>query len=409
MRQTDRNRIPLLALLAANAISLLGDDLTIVVIPWFVLQTTGSATKTGITLATGTLPILLAGIFGGALADRFGYTRTSIAADLTSGLSIALIPLLYHTIGLAFWQLLILVFLGTLFDTPGGAARRSLIPDLADLGRIPLERANSAAQAVQRFALLLGPPVAGVLLAVLGASSVLWLDAASFAASALIVAVVVHRPATSSATPSQRLSYLAEVAQGFRFIQQDRTLLWLITMFALGSLVSEPLYVIVLPVVAKLVYQSAVDLGLMNSALAAGSLVGLTLYGFVGPRLSRGAWLIGGFLVRALSFWVLVLLPPLGLVLAAIAINAIFFEPINPIAASMIQTRVPAGIRGRVFGTMSAIGAGTLPAGIFIGGLLIGAFGLVPTLTIIAAASTAQAVGLLFIPALRSLDEPRSA
>src|SRR5207249_3590299 len=109
-----RNRLPILGLLVANTISQVGSALTFIAVPWFVLQTTGSAAKTGLTGVFEALPFIIAGIFGGTLVDRLGFKRTSILADLTSGLTVALIPLLYHTVGLAFWQLLALSFLGSL-------------------------------------------------------------------------------------------------------------------------------------------------------------------------------------------------------------------------------------------------------------------------------------------------------
>jgi MFS family permease len=96
-----------------------------------MLQTTGSAAQTGITGFFTILPVVVAGFFGGTLVDRMGYRRTSIVADLASGLTVALIPLLHFTIGLEFWQLMVLVFLGGLLDAPGSTARTALIPDLA--------------------------------------------------------------------------------------------------------------------------------------------------------------------------------------------------------------------------------------------------------------------------------------
>ena len=105
-------RIPILALLGANAISETGNVLAFVAIPWFVLQTTGSAAKTGLTGGAFLLAAVVAGVAGGPVIDRMGFKRTSIVADLASAVTVALIPLLYYTIGLAFWQLLALVFLG---------------------------------------------------------------------------------------------------------------------------------------------------------------------------------------------------------------------------------------------------------------------------------------------------------
>jgi MFS family permease len=118
-----RRRGPLFALLAANAVSMSGNVAALVAIPWFVLQTTGSAARTGVIAAAGLVPVVISGLMGGALVDRLGYRRTSVLADLASSGAVAAIPLLHLTIGLEFWQLVVLVFLGGLLDAPGVTAR----------------------------------------------------------------------------------------------------------------------------------------------------------------------------------------------------------------------------------------------------------------------------------------------
>src|SRR5512146_1870043 len=89
------NRVPLYSLFVANAISLVGNVFTMIAIPWFVLQTTGSATQTGITGFFTILPVVLAGLLGGVIIDRLGYKLTSMIADLASGITTAIIPILY--------------------------------------------------------------------------------------------------------------------------------------------------------------------------------------------------------------------------------------------------------------------------------------------------------------------------
>ena len=111
---TPRKRLPLSAFFTGSAISYIGDMLTFLAIPWFVLQITGSVTQTGITAFFSTLPSVFSAFFGSTLVDRLGYKRTSVLGDIASGATVALIPLLYHTVGLAFWELLALVFLGGL-------------------------------------------------------------------------------------------------------------------------------------------------------------------------------------------------------------------------------------------------------------------------------------------------------
>lgn len=218
------DRRPVYVLLAANAISQVGNILTFVAIPWFVLQTTGSATKTGVIGAASAVPLIVAGIFGGAIVDRLGYRQASIAADIMSGVTVALVPVLHLTVGLAFWQLIVLVFLSALLDAPGSTARRSLVPELAELGDLPLERANASFEAINRAALLVGPPAAGVLIAALGASSVLFIDAATFGLSAALTRIGIpsfsfmaaDQPGLEQAGTAR--GYMADVLDGFRYI-----------------------------------------------------------------------------------------------------------------------------------------------------------------------------------------------
>ena len=111
-------RLPIFALIGATALSWIGNAMSFVALPYFVLQTTGSAAKTGLTGGEIALAAVSAGVFGGPAVDRLEFRRTSVLSDLTSGVPLAVIPLLYHTVGLAFWQLLTLVFVGSFLDAP---------------------------------------------------------------------------------------------------------------------------------------------------------------------------------------------------------------------------------------------------------------------------------------------------
>jgi MFS family permease len=132
-RRSLAQRLPMLAQLSANAVSMTGNAMANVAIPWFVLQTTGSAAKTGLTFAVIGLSNVLAAFFGGPLVDRLGYKRCSVSTDILSGVVVALVPLLHSTIGLSFWQLLVLVFLGGFIDMPGATARQSMLPSLGQV------------------------------------------------------------------------------------------------------------------------------------------------------------------------------------------------------------------------------------------------------------------------------------
>lgn len=222
------NRIPILALLSARSVPLIGDELALLAVPWFVLQTTGSAMQAGITAAATVLPRIVSGIFGGTLVDRLGFKRTSIVADLVSGFTVALIPLLHATIGIAFWQLLLLVFLGSLLDNAGNVARNSLIPDLSAAANIRLERVNSAFGSVNSATILIGPIVAGFLIAALGPSEVLWFDAVTFALSATLVTIAVPTPVRLNDGSNTDDKYLAQLAEGVTFVLRERLILVLL-------------------------------------------------------------------------------------------------------------------------------------------------------------------------------------
>jgi len=156
-------RVPLFALYAANAISQIGDLMAGVAIPWFVLQTTGSAVQTGISVFVSTLPLFVLGFVSGSLVDRHSPKRVSIVSDILSGLSVAAIPLLYMEGWLSYPVLLVVIFLGTILDVPGTTARQSLLPDLIKRANITPERANAAYQGIFRFSILFGPPLGGLL------------------------------------------------------------------------------------------------------------------------------------------------------------------------------------------------------------------------------------------------------
>jgi MFS family permease len=396
------NRRPIAALLTASSISQVGSMLTIVAVPWFVLQTTGSAAKTGLTGVFSALPFIIAGVFGGTLVDRVGFKRMSVIGDITSGLTIALIPLLYHTIGLAFWQLLVLTFLGNLFDTPGNTGRQSLVPELAAMAGMRLERANAFVQSVPRVATLFGPPLAGVLIALSGASNVLWLDAATFAVSALLIGAFVPPRVAVEAAEATPGRYLADLAEGLRFIRHDRLIRALSIVFALGNFLDAPIALLV-AVYATRTYGSAVPLGLMFAMLGAGALVGSLWFGAVGHRWSRRGILACYYIPVVAMYATFAFTPPLAVLLVAIFIDGLAVGPVNPLSATITQERVPAALLGRVQGMRTAISFMMIPLGRGLAGLLVDPLGLRTIFLGIAAGFLLIALGVTLNPVFRHM------
>lgn len=398
------DRRPLIGMVAADGVSRFGNVLTATAIPWFVLVTTGSAGRTGLTVFVGAVPVVLSLFFGGAIVDRFPNKAVSIVADIVSGLAVAAIPLLYHTVGLEFWQLLVLVFLGALLDTPGQVARFSALPDLAKLAGIPLERANAIAQGTLTVSSLLGPAVAGVLIAALGASNVLWIDAITFGISIILMAMLVP----SSVRPPERESnsYISDLLEGLRFLRFDQVLFPLVLFFAAMNIVVGPIDALIVPVYAKEVFDSAVSLGLMAAASGGGVLVGTALYGWLGPRTSRRMAFVASTAAIPLVLLSLAALPGLPATLAILGFLGIALGVSNILEYTIYFERIPEGMRGRVMGITGAIGWGSVPIGRLLAGILIDRVGLSAALLIMALAMLPVVLALLVLPAYRNLGPP---
>jgi MFS family permease len=399
-------RLPLYIFLTASAISMIGNNLTMIAVPWFVLETTGSAAKTGLVGFFTALPAVLAAFFGGTLVDRLGYKRMSIISDLASGLTVALIPLLYITVGLQFWQLLLLVFLSALLDAPGNTARQALLPDLATLTATAPERVNAWQQTVQRSATLVGPAVAGLLITFLGSSQVLWLDAASFVVSALLFAVAVPMGQAQVVAP---IAYFEQLRQGLRFVRRSRLILTLVLTVAVTNFLDSPVFAVVLPVYAKQIYNDATQLGLMFSSFGAGAVIGGLVFGAIGHRLPRRITFIVLFILLGLPFWVLAMTPPFPITVAALLWVGLAAGPINPILMTVFQERIPPEMRGRVFGMIMAIALMAAPLGMVLAGYLLEHLTVTTTLLIIATCYLLVTIGQIFNPALHDMDNQQTA
>ena len=398
------NPLPLYSLFLANAISLVGNVITLIAIPWFVLQTTGSAAKTGITGFFSILPVVLAGFLGGAIVDRLGYKRTSIISDLASGFTVALIPILHFTIGLEFWQLMALVFLGALLDTPGGTARAALLPELAEQAGMPIERVTSLTHVIERSARLVGAPLAGLLIGLIGTANVLWLDAASFFISAAIVWILVPRIRLAHEDESKTRRYLDELKDGLRFIVQDRLILSIVIMVMLTNFLDAIFGGVLQPVYVKEQYGDALNLGLLVSANGGGAVIGGLIFAAIGHRLPRHATFVGAFLLTGLRFWVYVLYPPVWILIVVTLVCSIGAGPLNPIIGAIEFERIPSHMRGRVFGAITAGAWIAMPLGMLLGGILterLGTFVMLIGMTIAYFITTGS---MAFIPAMKEMN-----
>ena len=398
-------RVPLLSLVAANAISGLGNLVTFVAVPWFVLDTTGSAANAALIGFATRVAVIPASFVGGALADRLGAKRVSVAADFASGATVALVPLLYAAGSLELWHLFVLMFLGAILDYPGATARAALLPELADRGRVRYERANAANDGATYVVEIAGAPFAGLLIALVGAANVLWFDAATFVASAFLIALLV--PATRRDV-AEREPLFSHAVEGFRFIRRDRLISWLLLTSMVSNFVLAPLGVVLIPLYAKQEFDDPARFGLILGVGSAGALLGSLVFGAVGPRLPRRATYLGVYVATCVVWFTLSLVPPFAVVAGAYGLFAFLAALVNPLLQTLRQERTPPELRGRVFGTVLSVAVVASPVGLLVGGLVAELGGLRAGFLLAFVAYSTITFGAFLNPALREMDQHRS-
>jgi nitrate/nitrite transporter NarK len=191
-------------LLAAQAVSLTGTQLSMIALPWFVLVSTGSPTRTGLVAFCELGAYVVARAASGPLIDQVGPSRVSVTADLASAVVVGAVPVLHAADLLPLPTLLALVAAAGTARGPGDTAKSTLVPSVADAAGLPLERVTGLYGTVDRLAQVGGPLLAGAVVAGFGPLTALLIDGASFAISAAVVAATIGRDRRSATADSGR-------------------------------------------------------------------------------------------------------------------------------------------------------------------------------------------------------------
>ena len=279
------------ALLTANVISITGNAVTLMGVPWFVLESTGSTADAGIVAFCALLPVVLSALAAGPVVDRVGRRRVSIVSDLVCCLAVGAVPVLQSAGVLRFWMLCALMALTGLFHAPGDTARGVMLPALARRAGMPLTRAAGFYDGASRCAGMIGSAVGGVLIAALGADHVLIVDGASFAVSAALIASGLRGPAEGCPRPAAGSTglraYRRALGGGYPYVLASLLLLGicLVTMLAQG--LDQGWSAVLLPAHVRDSLGGAPALGLIEALFSAGALAGALTYGAAGSRVRR--------------------------------------------------------------------------------------------------------------------------
>jgi MFS family permease len=381
-------RRPLYGWLTAEAISLTGTRVSMIALPWFVLTTTGSATRTGLVALAEMLPLVVLKVLGGPVIDRVGARRVAITCDLLSVLAVGAIPLLHESGWLPFPLFLLLVALAGALRGPGDAAKAALTPALVAAAGVPLERATGLHSTVERTAGLLGAGFAGGLVALVGAADALVVDAVSFGLSAAVLAwATTSLPRAAPVTDEPEVPYRTQLREGWTFLRGDRILLGIAVMVALTNLLDLAYAAVLVPVWAEQTTGSAATVGLVFATFGGASAVGSACAAAWAARLPRFKTYLVAFLVcGAPRFVVFALDVPAWAVLAVCVAGGFAAGFLNPILGAVIYERIPERLMGRVTSLNTALCFALMPFGGILGGLLIAGVGLPVALLVVGAA-----------------------
>ncbi len=348
---------------SGQLISLIGTWMDNIAEAWLVYRLTGSSLLLGTVAFAGQIPVFLLAPIGGMVADRFNRQRVVIATQACSMVLAGILAVLTLTGRVKVWEVVVLAALmGAVnaFDIP---ARQAFLVDM--VGREDLMNAIALNSSMFNGARVIGPSIAGILVASIGEG---WCFAANSISYIAVIIGLLLMHVNRAPVEMRRVSPFEHIVEGFRFVWNTGPIRALLLLLGLVSLVAMP-YSVLMPIfAAKILHGNARTLGLLMGATGVGALGGaLTLASRSGVK-GLGRWVaiacasFGAFLILfSLSRWHLLsvaLLIPVG------------FAMMVQMASSntLIQAMVPDRLRGRVMAVYSMMFMGMAPIGSLLSG-----------------------------------------
>jgi MFS family permease len=355
---------------SGQTISLVGTWMQNVAQAWLVYRLTGSSVLLGLVSFAGQIPVFLAAPVAGIVADRFRRHRVVIVTQTTSMLLAFALAALTLTGTVRIWHIFVLAALGGVvnaFDIP---ARQALIVDM--VSREDLMNAIALNSSMFNASRVLGPAVAGLLVASIGEGWCFFANGVSYIAvivGLLFIRVAAHKPVKQPGTP------LEDVIEGFRFVIGNPAIHYLMILLGILSLTGMPITVL-MPIFAdRILHGGARGLGVLMGASGIGALAGALLLA------SRQS-------VKGLGRWVAIAAGAFGVSLIVFAVSRSYWLScalLLPVGFAMmvemgssntlIHTMSPDHLRGRVMSVYSMMFMGMAPIGALVAGVTAGRWG----------------------------------
>lgn len=389
-------------------ISLTGDYVLIVALPFYTYQLTGSVLATGVMFLVQALPGLFLGSLAGVFVDRWDRRWTMIASDLLRA-GVLLFLLFVHSRDLV-WIIYAVAFTEQLISLFFIPAKGAIIPNLVEEQHLMAANSlNSTSDAITR---LVGPPLGGALLALLGLSSTVFIDSASYLVSALMILLIAmparSLPAEEAAqkTKAGMLVTLAGVwrewLDGLRLVIHERILLTLFVAGAIIMLSQGIINVLIVVFVKAILHGDASTFGLLITFQGIGMLAGAVLVGQLGKRLKPAYLLALGTVPAGIAVLAIVNVANIVLTLALITVVGMLVVSFFITEQTLLQSAVADEYRGRVLGAYGTTSSLFYIIGIGCGSVLGGLLGVVGALDI--AGALFALAGVVALLMLRGID-----
>jgi MFS family permease len=361
-----------LAFWSGFTFSTVGDSLTRVALTWLVFEETKSAQALGMLTIAYTAPILLGGLIAGPLLDRFSPRRVMLVDNLIRGLVFALIPILHFLGRLELWHIYLFAAVYGFLMMISLAGGPTLIPSIVKHEH--LDTANALETLSYTISGVIGPPLAGLLIAWLGATNVIIFDALSYFIFAFALqGISVSEPVRSE---EQKTNASYGLMDAVRLMLANKVILSTTLMFMAAN-VGLGAMTVFLPLVSNQIAEDSSQVfGLLLGAMALGEVISAGLAGSLSIKLSLGkriamAQILSGasllFLLWTSGFWAVAI----GLFLLGF-----FSAPLTIWAQTLRMQVIPPDLRGRTFALLRTLMQGATPLGGALAGFLLPAWGI---------------------------------
>jgi MFS family permease len=388
-------------LFGGQALSVVGDRITQVVLPFAVLSIGGSATDVGIVAAAGFLPFIFLGLIGGVMADRLDRRRILLASDLVRLATQATAGILLVTGAAEVWHLAALTAVFGAADAFFSPAFTGLMP-LTIAEPHHLQPANALRGMSFSTGSIVGPALGGVLVALVGEGGALLADAGTFAVS--VACLLALRPRAVERGDPEPFS--ADLRGGWREVRA-RTWVWafLLVMVVYHVVVLPSIYVLG-PVLMEDELSGATSWAVITVAFGLGSIVADLVLLRWRPRFALRAAAVGLAVASCQAVIIGSGLPLLAIaaieLVSAIGVSAFF-----TLWETSLQEHIPEDRISRVSSYDHVASAGMMPLGVIAAGPVSDALGVHATLAWMSVIGIAAALACLAVPTIRDL--PRGA